>query len=963
MGCCQFSVGQGTFPNVDFHKKITTKSGLEDRVVSHVNRNQNGVYLFVTEKIQYYTGQKFINKSKTIPPLLLTTDQYVLSDIYDVYDWNANLIFPNSFQGTIVQSFHQNGKLNVLEKNEDQYAIHQWDEDRWNIVHDFKAIEDLKAAIVFNDRTIFVNAKGELKDLDRAKILFTRDNLEPIDNPNNTIIKKVRDHCYFSFEGYKGIFRIDAQDSIYIIDDKNVLHDVYVDEVGQTLLLGRDRRRIINNVYLVDKNGTINNWNALLRYSDIISNVYSENFKESIILATFNGLEMIRFVDPKPYISKIFGGPKDNRGFGRVVTSITQGDAQNLLNFSEAGAGMYGTMSAYDELQLGNRKQAIRFSHYDNLSKEFLIGLDNYGGRRGEIYTFDPLSKKFQHKAEVGPIFCSFKTDNNSFYLGGVNGYFAKWTEDKLVTYSQYKILKNQAIRSLYIGDVKLIGTEKGLYLNKGSHETPELFKLHSDEIYKSVRVIKKYGSHYYIGTYGSGLFVLDSDLQIINHINKECCALNGYVYSVEQDSVHNLWLGTNNGLFILDKDGNVNDRLSTKDGLSAIEFNTQASLLADDGNLYFGTINGMTVIDPNKYVQQEIGDYFVNEILAYKNKDILYQGPNRKFFQFNTKLDSIEIVAVQRGLQDYYPKYASRNMFDYSGRANYNIDKNTITLYRPSYGEHVLYLNGKDRNPITVLVKRDYLALGKRILGFVLALALLGYLFYKFLERRSKRKLEESELRIQLAQIKLEALRSQLNPHFIFNSLGAIGYYIQTKESRIANNYLTKFAKLIRAFLESSKNEFISVVEEIQLITYYLELEKMRFVDAFDYEILCDEEVDALHETLPTMMIQPFIENSIIHGIVHRKGKDGKINVHFSKEGESLVCTIDDNGVGREMAKELKKKSLKKHKSRAMEIITDRIKYSEMSNEVSLSVDIKDKYENEKPTGTSVVITITNKH
>src|SRR5262249_9706813 len=147
-----------------------------------------------------------------------------------------------------------------------------------------------------------------------------------------------------------------------------------------------------------------------------------------------------------------------------------------------------------------------------------------------------------------------------------------------------------------------------------------------------------------------------------------------------------------------------------------------------------------------------------------------------------------------------------------------------------------------------------------------------------------------------------------QMNPHFIFNSLNSIQNFILDRDVEGANAYLTNFASLIRQTLENSMNSLITVASEIQYIETYLRLEKLRFRDKFDYRIQVDDAIDQNNTLLPGMLLQPYIENSIRHGIQHRKDNQGLVLITISKTTGNLVLyTIKDNGVGRKKAGELK--------------------------------------------------------
>ena len=160
-----------------------------------------------------------------------------------------------------------------------------------------------------------------------------------------------------------------------------------------------------------------------------------------------------------------------------------------------------------------------------------------------------------------------------------------------------------------------------------------------------------------------------------------------------------------------------------------------------------------------------------------------------------------------------------------------------------------------------------------------------------------------------------LEALRSQMNPHFIFNALNSIQEYIVFNNKELASNYLVKFSRLIRIYLEHSQQNEIVLKEEVNALKIYLELEKIRFEDILDYDLYIDENLMLEQIKIPSLFIQPYVENAIKHGLLH-KLDDRKLKVSFQKEklNNYLVCTIEDNGIGRKQAAALQSKRTNRH-------------------------------------------------
>ncbi len=200
-------------------------------------------------------------------------------------------------------------------------------------------------------------------------------------------------------------------------------------------------------------------------------------------------------------------------------------------------------------------------------------------------------------------------------------------------------------------------------------------------------------------------------------------------------------------------------------------------------------------------------------------------------------------------------------------------------------------------------------------LLAGILALVVTGYLMYKNMQQK----------KIANQLLALKSLRSQMNPHFIFNALNSVNHYISQKDERSANKYLSDFSRLMRAVLEHSQKDFISLQKETEIIALYLKLENDRFRDKFDFELKVDEELDQDHIWLPPMLVQPFVENAVWHGLRYREGK-GLLQVHFKYQNEQLVIQIEDNGIGREESARLKTQNQQKNVSTGMSNIENRL-------------------------------------
>jgi tetratricopeptide (TPR) repeat protein len=238
----------------------------------------------------------------------------------------------------------------------------------------------------------------------------------------------------------------------------------------------------------------------------------------------------------------------------------------------------------------------------------------------------------------------------------------------------------------------------------------------------------------------------------------------------------------------------------------------------------------------------------------------------------------------------------------------------------------------------------------------FILSLA-IGLLLFNRSKINNKRRI--SEMNHKISEITQANLRQQMNPHFIFNTLNSIQYYMYQHDKLATNNYLTKFSSLMRKVLENSQHTSIPLRDELEALNLYLELEIIRFKDKFDYEIKVDEEIDPLLYKVPTMLIQPYVENSISHGLMPCEGK-GLVKISLKLENEYISCIIEDNGIGREAAQELRRKKEGNHNSLGTQIVASRLDLVNALYGTSLKTVYTDlKNINGEPEGTRVEIQI----
>lgn len=561
----------------------------------------------------------------------------------------------------------------------------------------------------------------------------------------------------------------------------------------------------------------------------------------------------------------------------------------------------------------------------------------------GLISFFNPNSEQFTH----------FKNIEGSNPMAGVSPSYAHIDRDGLIW----------------------VGTGEGLIKIDTDNQSSTIYtKKNSQLTNDNILVIHEAeDGKLWLGTH-SGINIFDKETEAVRQLNDKDGLCNNIVCGILPDDQGNYLISTFYGLSYYDTKNELFSNFYQSKGLTFNEFNRLAAHQDNNGNYYFGSLNGVNIFKKEDLlsVKDSLPDLQWTNIAQHKE--------NGGVEKLEANFTSINSLILNQG-DDYLevgfclPYYASALPNQYAVKLEGLDTKwkvlgeiSSYELNRPPPGEYKLRVKAAPAKGVwmekelqlDIEVKQAFYQKPWFQVALPLMIILLSYLAAQWYVNRIKLQ-EEKQTRInkQFAELELQALQSQMNPHFVFNSLGSIQYFIQKNNTEAADNFLAKFAKLMRMFLESSKNKYISLAEEIKLLDLYLQMEKMRFEDKFEYKISVDSDIDVHFRELPSVLIQPFIENSINHGIFNKDGK-GHININFTEDEEgTLTCEIKDDGVGRKKAAELKGKTRKAHKSRGMQIVSERLDVLQQMDDLNIKIKIHDLYPDKENTGTIVRIEI----
>lgn len=464
--------------------------------------------------------------------------------------------------------------------------------------------------------------------------------------------------------------------------------------------------------------------------------------------------------------------------------------------------------------------------------------------------------------------------------------------------------------------------------------------------------------------------------------------AANDIVALVFEQNYNYIWLGTNNGIFrlavgdFLEKGKYALAHFTTADGLPSLECNGNAAYRDKKGNIWIGTIAGAVCYSPNQEIEAQAPPlvYITGVKLFFKD---IYQSKlnigeinletglpksltlpynqNHITFDFigicHSRPSSVRYKIRLKGFEENWQPITEETKFTYS-----NLPSGTYTFCvkaTNNMGEWI------DAAPFTFTIRQPFWATWWFILLMIGIISAIAYGIYFALQERAAQQREQAQIQTKADSLQLEqqALYAMMNPHFTFNALQSIQYFIMVQDKMSATKFLTQFAKLVRMNLDSSKSQFISLNDEIERLKLYLSLEKMRFQDKFDYILEVDEEIDKSETLIPPMILQPFVENSLKHGIMPLEG-NGEISVHIQEEDENtLLVNIRDNGIGISASKKMKADRPNDHVSQGMTITQDRLKLFSKTTGKAYTIDF-DEVEKEDGTigGTLVRIRLPMK-
>jgi len=438
----------------------------------------------------------------------------------------------------------------------------------------------------------------------------------------------------------------------------------------------------------------------------------------------------------------------------------------------------------------------------------------------------------------------------------------------------------------------------------------------------------------------------------------------NNTTYSVMCDKRDNIWVSTNKGLSVINPVTGLIRSFGENDGLMIHEFNSDASWVTSDGMFLFGGVGGAVEFDPSQILMESPGSgkprIIIKEFEVSAMKRILdmpvYKADTIMLWKGDNNFHLSFVVPEFRHPEKIRYRYrldrGSDNWY-YTAHNDRNINFSNLDP-----GWHNLEIQATDAGGSWGMSKKLAIHINPyfyQTLLFLVAMPLFIVILLAITILLALKQMRDRE-RQKRDTLHHQALKGQMNPHFIFNSLNSINYFISKNDTLSANRYIADFSKLIRTVLNNMNEEYVRLSVELGSLEDYLKIEYLRFGNKFDYSLEIDNQVVPESIMVSPGIVQPFIENAIWHGVMGLDRRKGMIRVSLKMDNDNLVCTVEDDGVGRAKSEAMKDRSLP-NRSKGISLAMERLRIINNLQDSNYRIVISDLHPDRVETGTSVEI------
>ncbi len=799
---------------------------------------------------------------------------------------------------------------------------------------------------------------------------------------------------FFFKEMPKGYIWCDLHNN-YSIDTLmlKVKNDVYYFKTKKTIGLRRYFAKVGYNEYLFSKGNMLFYVKDKVivksrTYKNEISGLMSDNKGNFWVSVMYEGVYFYPEKDLDSKVTIYLRGKSPISAYqdreGNYWFSTTEDGVYFVSSFQFNSYKQYG-FSDFNILSMEIAEDYLYFSTYNKqvfkckLNKEKILSIQNIALKRERDYPILDIFKKSDnsiwflgkelfkmYNGETKIIDTLSRGYNlcesgDSSIISTLHNGFQKYLGDSIhFTYTQNHIPISNSIFEDSEG-VVWIGSINGLYCYNTTLEFYGFYNL----LFKSrINDIKQIDKYLLFATGGEGLIVYNPITKDVKNLTVAQGLNSNFINTIFIQNTNTLWLGTNKGLCKLtislnDSIAFNHEKYTKSEGLYSEEIKDIAMV---ENCIYLGTSKGLVSFFPDNLKKNFVPPKIILDSFMVNNKSLELKNSYNLHNKENNITVYFKAISFKASNKVKY-RYRLEG-FDDTWVETVN---NFVRFPNLPYGKYKFYVTASaedgywNENSYELefkIAKRFTQTILFQIIVILLIIIITFFVF--FIIYRSMEKELHNKHKLMFAEQK--ALRAQMNPHFIFNALNSIRRYILENDPDTADTYLTSFASLMRMVLENSKKNFILLETELETLRLYLELEKMRFDESFIFRINYEDNVNISNIKIPPMLLQPYLENAIWHGLAP-KAKEGILTLDISvTPANELICIIIDNGIGREKSAEISKRR-KNHVSTGLRNIEERINLINVLSNSVTSVEIIDLYDdNNNSTGTKAVLTFPYK-
>ncbi len=925
---------------------FTTEDGLPTNTIYCVHQDSKGYLWFGTENgVSRFNGKTFTNFQ--IPDVKLSDVYSIFEDSnhklwfiggFKIWHFENNQIHPYLFNSKIIQKFTSFSSLKPIKKviidSENNFHIFYYStgymkidssgniQDIQNNTTKLIPVESNWYLSIFNppERTKYPTMK--ITYLYNQRTDTVTYNIKNITSPSNAFTTNFENQPIFSVS--KTIVRVSKDSTFYKELDKRIIY-IYPDESEDRIYLCQ----VQGGIKVLDQNLEVES-NPFDRLNDYTASCIIKDTKGGFWITTIsNGVYYYPYKEIQNYPQK-----------GLIANIVTFKD-QILYNEFRGGVYFFNEKNEKKSLEYFS-SNTLQIKSFNN--KLFCSEFQGFSilDSNNTLYSWN---LPFLKTALINDtIFLSSYSDIH--YLDEENKFHRYIKEDSLL--NRKNLGKISEITGFH--DKIIACTTQGLKV-VSPDSLIDLKKINSfleNDIVKSALVFNEI---VYLATIKSGLLQWHNDS--IKQINTENGLISNTINTLAIDKKSNLWIGTNKGLQIFNTQNHSLKSFTIYQGLIN---NNITSIFFDNNFVLIGTSKGISKIPYALIEKEQIHPpIFLRKIQSAKK---VIDATNLAIFPYYDNNISFTVDVL-----DFVKKY-SNSYYRIQGLNNHwepqkQEEIQFLSIPPGQYTFEVSYFNNYGKRVVAITYPFEISPPFWKTPWFIFVAILVSFLFglwsFNYLLVKEKNKQKQKN---QLLLYQQQALNAKMNPHFIFNSLNSIQYFITFDQKNKASKYLVKFTKLMRLYLSYSENEFTTIKRELELVEAYCNLQQIRFNNEFEYKIIIDPKINVETTRIPTSIVQPIIENSIQHGLLPKENKK-RLKISFTHVNNATILQVIDNGIGRKAAQKAQQESKIAHQSVGLNLIEKKLSLLSLLYKKEFSINIVDLKENDKSIGTQVTFVL----